>query len=240
VIDDGSGSDNDAEVIRDTYLAEYANPFTSNELNIGGTGATPEVTLDCVGYYAWLGAYVYNYVTTPISTTADVKIGDVLDADPNGILSSTNGTIDYNPTLVPSYEDENRFANDIIEGIVSLGDANGVRWTFQVLEGRAVEYHEMPSTITYRHNVRLQPNAILEDGTSVPLWEVRPAKWLIINDAIPSSGDPIADVAALRADPRMLFIESTKFTAPDSLSLSGDRVNTVQQKINRLGVGGML
>lgn len=238
VLEDPITGTNDAEEIRDTYLAEYKEPFVTSELSLGGDSGSIEIKLSCLGYFHYLSAYAYNQTTSIVSTQAHTKINSVLDADPNNLFASTNADIDYNPILVPAYEDENRLAVDVLEGIISMGDASGNRWTFGVYGDRKVYYKQIESTITYAYSMYRNPNFITnqEETTSYDLWMIRPAHWLILSDL---TVDPPPS-SNYRTDRRMIFIEQVTFTAPDSISISGERVGTVEQKINRLGIGGML
>jgi len=49
----------------------------------------------------------------------------------------------------------------------------------------------------------------------------------------------IAEPASLKEDPRALFIESVVFRLPRGIQLTGSKVSSLQQKINRLGLQGL-
>lgn len=240
VLEDPIVGTNDAEEIRDTYLADHKDPSIESNLTFGGKSSEPKLTIECEGYYRWFEAYVYNYESI-ISTQAYLKIGNVIDADPNGLFSSANSDLGANVILVPETEDENRMANDIIEGIVSAGDQYGNRWLFGVGVDRRPYYKQMPDdVIVYTHAVVSDPKNIRVFGTQGTIadpWDIEAGVWMILPDIGDIASPPTTD---FRADRRMLFIESVQFSYPDNLTISGSRVNRVDQKLKRLGLGGML
>jgi len=69
------------------------------------------------------------------------------------------------------------------------------------------------------------------NGATVDPWDVLPARWVFLYSFLPGRGQP----AALRDDPRFLFIESVRFSAPSTVQISGQKVSRIPQMIARLG-----
>lgn len=81
----------EADQLRDTYLAENAWPRTGKAWNAGNLGGGgPSVTLYCLGYVHLLAAYTYEDVAGSGTMITEAKIAGVLDADPNNLFASAN------------------------------------------------------------------------------------------------------------------------------------------------------
>jgi hypothetical protein len=230
LLDDGTYDD--AEEMRDLYLAEYAWPFTDETVNLE-TSAVPTITIECMGYKHWLNVYVHNDYTTG-TVTLDNKVKYVLNNDPNGIFSTDQIHIDSNAQLTGRYEDKNRYAKAIIDEIVALGDGSDNRWTFSVYDDRLCYYEAIPTEVEYYHN--LSSTHILSTKMHTPLepWDFRPGAWVEISDFMPGESISVTQTP-IRKDPRVLFVESVQFTAPNNLTLSGSRISTFTQRLSQLG-----
>ena len=234
LLDDGVSDE--AEEIRDMYLAEMKLPYTDESVNLGQMDA-PSMTIECLGYNEWLKAYVFNdYTATTV--TLDTQIKNVLDADPNSIFSTDQSSIDANALLTNQLEDSNRFANNIIEEIVSQGDAADARWVFGVGADRMCYYKAIPTEVLYLHSLTSSAqNLTLLDGTEIKPWNVQAGVWVEITDFIISESQ--YSPTDLRDNPRIVFAERVSFTAPNTLSITGSRISSIKQRLNQLGVGGV-
>src|SRR3990167_8008088 len=114
LLDDGTT--NEALEIRDLYLSEMKDIYTDETINVSG-GNVPSVTIECLGYNEFFKVYDYNDLN-PLSVTFSTKLQSVINADPNNVISTQFGEMDNNPLLTTAYEDENRFAESVIQAIV--------------------------------------------------------------------------------------------------------------------------
>ena len=234
LLDDGTTDD--AEQIRDTFLAENALPETADPtLSLGG-GDTVSITLEILGYIEFLKLYIYNSVTTGV-TTYTAKIEAVLAADPNGIFSTDYTGIDTNASLANAYEDQERTAYNIITELLPQGDAAFNRWLFGVGSEQKVFYNAIPTTPFYEHSLTnpMDQISLYGGGTIVEPWNMRAGRWLFVTDYLIGRTFP----TELRKDPRNVFIESITYTAPRGITLTGNKVNKLDQLIARKGTGGL-
>lgn len=227
------GSGDQAVELRDAYLAEHKYLETSQELSIAEQ-AELSVTLDCLGYNAWLDRYVYNNAGTGYTWIPD-KIQAVLSADPSGIFSTDYRYIaDSAGYLLAVLESEvdNKKAQTVISEMVSLGDSADTRTTFGIYDDRVAHYSVIPSVIEYNHRI-IQKQPQIEDvaGGVIYPWNVRPGKWLHVSDLLIGRHLP----TELRLDPRSMLIESVSYTAPWGLRLTGNKVSTVKQLMAKRG-----
>lgn len=236
LLDDGTT--NEAEDYRDRFLDENREPDTSDKgISLGNSG-DPAIQLEILGYYAWLGLYIYSSVTTG-TTTVSAKMQTILGADPNGIFSTNYSNIEANNLLVTNYDNSNRTAKTIIEEMFKRGnDTTDERRIFGVFENQRIYYNTIPSDFTYYYklsnrdqNIRLFKNG--ESGAVIQPWDVMPGKWLFIGDFLPGR---FTNSTNKKADPRAMFIESVSFTAPHGLSLNGIGVSELPQYLAKLGI----
>lgn len=224
----------EANQVRDSYLAEHGLPETSQQFVVG-TAAVPSVTIKCLGYYHWFKSWVYQDLVSG-TRQLDTKLGDILDADPNGMFSSANADIAANALLVPRYENSERKAWSIIKDLVAHGDANDDRYIFGIYNDFHAVYEEVPTAIEYYIKLTDTKQRIMDDiDTEIKPWDVRVGEWVLFSDFF--VGRPLP--ATLREDPRAMFIESLQFTAPWGLTLNGGKVTTLKQKLSKLGLGGV-
>jgi len=231
-LDDGTYDE--AEEIRDLFLAEMAYPYTDEQINIGSS-SLPTLTLECFGYKQWLASYVFNdYTATTVQL--DTKVKAVLDADPNAIFSTNQTNIGSNAQITNSLEESNRFAGTVISDIVGLGDGSDNRWVFKVLENRVCYYEAIPTEIEYFHTLsgKSASNIANSAGRNVDPWDVRAGQWVRITDFLIGEHKP----TPLRTDPRVLFAEEVTYTMPFGVSIAGSKVNKLTQRLKQLGVGG--
>lgn len=240
----GTTTDENAEKVRDVYLEEYAYPETSGELSLApGNAQAAQVTLDLLGHVHWLTAYVYNDFTAGFSYLSD-KIKALLTADPNGVISTDFRNVADNLFLTPTLETDNRFAWDILQELVALGnDSDDTRRLFGVYANRLAAYAAMPTTVAYLHKLSDRAQRVTTpDKVTVWPWDVKPGKWLFVPDFL--VGKPRVSTstpAALRKDPRNKFLESVRYTAPYGLDLSGGKTDKLSQLVAKINyTGGLL
>ena len=223
--------------IRDLFLDENKYPSTSNRWSTEST-SPGLLTVECLGYIHWLN-YAYNNETAG-TQNASTKISTVLNGtyNPNNswLPFDTSG-IDSNTIQVGAWENEDKIALDVIKKVVAQGDASNNRWLFAVY-GTAAEYKAIPTSIDYLTRLSDPKLKITTtDGGKIEKWNVLPGKWLMFTDFITSYVSN--DVDFLREDPRVMFIESVSFMAPDTLRLTGGTTDTLAQYISRLGLSGV-
>jgi len=222
VVSAGTTTQDNAEQVRDIFLAENKLPETSGDLSLSpGSGQNAAVTLECLGYIHWLGVYIYNSTTTGFDVVSD-KLIDILAADPNGIISTNTNEIEANAFLTPAVEDRNRFAWDIIKELIALGnDTDDTRRLFGLYAERVARYNTQPQTIEYHHRLTDPAQRVTTpQGAIVYPWDVLPGKWLFVPDFL--VGRP-QDTSDLALDPRCKFVESVRYDAPWSISIGGEK-----------------
>jgi len=229
LLDDGTTDD--AAQLRDVYLEENKDPQTSEDLDFS-SGATATVQLDLLGYVHRLGKWIYQDMTAA-TVQIDTKIALFPAADPNGLLSTDVSQIAANAALTSRYEDDNRMAMDVLNEDVSLGDVANNRYTLGLYADQRITYAATPTTAAYQHDILDQAMRVetYGNGATVDPWDVLPARWVFLYSFLPGRGQP----AALRDDPRFLFIESVRFSAPSTVQISGQKVSRIPQMIARLG-----
>jgi hypothetical protein len=224
----------DAEYARDVFLAETKDPPRSKELSIGGGEGGISISLECAGYFEWFKYYVYNGGVAQ-STTALLKLQAIIDADPNSIFSHNYAQMYACPVLVSELEDKNNLADSIIQSIIALGDGADERILFGVYDDEVVYYEQIPTAVEYMFRYSAEEQTVEDiNGTPVKPWHVRPGKFVSIPDLMIGS----LTSADLKTDLQIQFIESVNFTAPNQISLTGGKVNTLPQMMARMGLGG--
>jgi len=231
VLSTGRVTDDEAELIRDTYLKESAFPATSSEISLGAS-SQPSITLECLGYWYWTNLYVYND-TDSGTMQVDDRIKEIIEADPNGFFPTP--VIDTNNSIVPEESDEDKMAMAHLKELLALGGASDQLYTLGFYGGRKAYYKEMPSDVAYKTTLSDQGQRILTyEGALVYPWDVRPAQWMFVSDALIGR---YTDANELYEDPRYMFIETINYTAPWQLTLSGSRVSTYEQVMAKFGLG---
>ena len=231
----GTRTRTEARQARDAELVGRAYPQRTKEVVTGG--AMPSISLNCLGYWAWLKAFTYNDADN-LTTTVSGKVLQVLaeEAGINGVLSTDYGLIGDNDVLAYKYEDKYRKGIDIITDVAKQGGAFYDRWTFGIYEERQAIFDIVPDTIKYVNRRGDQDVIEYRKGGEVMPWEVRAAEWLawpdmIVGPPLPSTREGLYD------DMRCAFIERVTFTAPYDLTVNGQRINTTAQALAQLGLG---
>lgn len=224
----GQTSHDHANANRDRYLADLAFPKPSHAIDFLTSNHTV-LKLGLLGYVHRLKSYVYENSATS-TTTASAKLAAVLDADPNGIFSSSNARLESNAFLVTANEVQNRSAETIISEIVSLGaDTTDDRFTFGVYPGRYVKYAQVPSIddpiyqrAIYKLSASVERYGL---GYEIDPWDILPAQWLYQPDIVLGKLPPRDKTT----DIRYMFIESVKFSTPYGVSVNGEPQSTLAQ-----------
>lgn len=234
VLNAGECTDADASQYRSMFLAEYSEPAQTNDISMGGTG-NGSISLDILGYSAFLEKYIYTNDSIYFDTLSNKLIG-ILQADPNGLFTDFSG-IQTNSIAVPLWEDNrSTTAKTIIEGLVAQGDASDLRTFFGIYANRRAVYVSRPTTVTYHQRLADPAQRILDNGGNAILpWNVKPGKWLYIDDFALTAPRPLD----LRKDPRALLIEQVSYSAPWGLSIQGSgAVRNLPQYLAKLGLRG--
>jgi hypothetical protein len=231
----GGTAANEALEVRDAYLKEYKNPETSQALNVQAS-SEPQISVECVGYEAFLDKYIYTSAATGY-TTVPAKMQTILGLQPNALFSSDYTKIQAAADfllLTPNTEDGNKTARQVLTEMIAQGTGADNRTFLMVLNDRVVTYDQVPSTVEYSH--RLYENTAnifsTSDGAPVKPWEVLPARWLIVSDFLAGRILP----SELRLDPRCIFIENVSYKAPYDLTVTGSRVTKAKQMLAKFGV----
>lgn len=233
ILSAGQGTSTQVAQIVDTYLAENKNPETTQTLNIGAN-AKPTVSVEVRGYRDYLTRYYYS---SSISSTmdADNKIEDVLNTDPNNFFTDFTG-LTANSLQVPQFEEGENKADSIIRDVVVRGDSSDNRWVFGIYNDRKAIYEPVETAISYYHKLG-DPGQWIETTTGARLfpWNIQAGKWLFITDFL-AGKNPSTPLAE---DPRAIYIESIRYTAPWGLEINGGKVSKVAQQLAKMGLGGI-
>lgn len=230
----GGANATTAEQIRDTRLADFAEPRTSETDNLQSQSET-SVTVECLGYVHRLKSYVYNSSTTGLQN-ASAKLQAVLAADPNSIFSTDYSQIATNTTQVGAWENDNRPGWDIVKGVTALGDSSFSRYLFGIYANRLAYYNAVPTTPKFQRSLG-DPGQWLElfgSGGRLAPWEVEPGEWVFYTDLFTGR----TQQTTLRLDPRYLLIEQGNFATPWSLTMQGGDANRTDQLLAQLGLAG--
>lgn len=224
-----------AEEIRDAYLLERKYAQTDQQVTLLQSGDTPLLQVECLGYYHWLDRFVYED-TTNATTTVSAKLQLVLAAEPNGFISTNYAGIASNAYAVNRKEDQQPTGWAVIKYLTSIGGSGAVRYLFGVYRDRRAYYNAIPTEVSYQYSLSSgQPEVQNLTGLRVRPWDVLPGRWMFHTDLLVGRNQS----SVLRTDPRNMFIESVTYTAPYGLQLSGGKIDTISQRLARLGVGGI-
>jgi hypothetical protein len=232
----GGATDTEATEARNNWIAERALPKTTKQFSLGRSGV-PTAQISCLGYTHWLTKFVYNQTTNSGTQNLSVKLTDIISAQLNTLLDEGFDEITANTVAVKEYEDDDRTAWDLIKALVSLGDAADNRYTFGVYANRIPFYEAAPTTLDYVQRLT-DMEQLFQDvaGQRILPWNVRPGRWVLFSDLLVGR---VETTTNLRDDPRAMFIEAVNYTAPWGLNLRGGDVDTIDQKLAKLGLGGL-
>lgn len=235
-ISGGQGLAADMTQLRDTYLAEYANPERGQQLNLDRP-APASVQIELLGYGALLGRFYFSQSGTS-TQNASAKIAAILVAHPT-VTFNTEG-IEANTLQVPVFSLGDKSGLDELRDIVAKGDASDNRYSFGVYGGQAAVYQAIPTApdeITYYHILSDSGQHIETAGNEEVLpWNLRAGRWLNVLDFVIGVNGTVGD---LRQDLRSMYIESVQYTAPGTVTITGGKVAKLAQKLAKLGLGGI-
>lgn len=225
-----------AEQYRDTHILENRYPISSEDLNLQ---AAEEVTLtlNCLGYWAWLKAYTYSDATAG-TTTITSKIEDILAADPNGIFSTDYSYLETNAFLASAEENDSAFAQTVVASLVAIGDIYDNRFTFGIWEDQIAMYRNITALPTrYEHYLIDDKVRVAEfgGGAEVDYWDLRASEWVFAADFMEGQAP---DEVNRRDDDRFIFAEKVGFSLPDAVTINGMRITTLAQFLAKRGLGG--
>ena len=235
VVNIGEAYTEDAEMIRDLYLVENANPIWKPSLSIADNSGEMSIQVNCRGYYDWLSQFVFNDYGDTFEFVSTI-IKDIITADPNDIFSSDYSRIEENLVIALKYFVDDKLAKTLLDDILAFGGGNDDRWTFGVYKDRKVFYQPIPEEVEYIYykTGKIQQVEKLS-GEIVEPWDVLPCKWVGIPTMLTSF--PF-NISSPRTDPRIFFGEEVTYTAPDKIEITGARISKLNQLMAKLGLGG--
>jgi len=227
----GQTADN-AEQMRDTHLADYAEPKHKQTLTFPAHGQS-SITIEVLGYIRKLEQYVYNQTTTGGLYDLSTKLAEVLAAQPDSLFGT--GSIATNTIQVKRWENDNNVAWGLVKSLAEIGDTSDNRYTFGIYENRRPVYAQVPTDVDYSHSIFDPEQGIMSryGGTLKP-WNILPGRWLEFTDFMTDQ----RAASSLQEDPHMMFIESVTYSTPWNLTLHGGRVDTISQQMARMGISG--
>ena len=221
---------------RDRYLSEHAWPAASQD-NTYGRGGQPQVTLSCLGYWAWLFYVTYSNTATGTQNLS-AKITAVLGASPNAVFSTDYNLITANTWQVDQYENDRKSADTILKALNGLGDAADNRYNIGFYAGRKLKYAPAPSSIYYQQRLAGNTGLVVGYNLETKPWAVHPAEWLFFPDLLTGRIPPVT-TATLERDPRAGHIEVVQYTAPWGLTVNGQKISRLDQMLAKLGLAGV-
>lgn len=241
VVTAGTMSELCAEYVRDVWLADNAEPATTQSF---GTGREISATVNCLGYWHLLD-WPYVQLTTggniDISnptTPASGKMQCILADEPNGIFSTDYTQMATNAIDVEAWENSDTPANEILKTLAAMGDTSNNRYTIGIYAGRRCWYAAAPTATAY-HQVLSGPKQLIvtPEGTEVKPWAVLPGRWLFYPDLMVGRQTP----ADKRQDLRYEFVESVTYNSEGNPAVShqGGKFQSLPQVMARWGLGSV-
>lgn len=235
VLNGGSISSVNANSIRDSYINYSSYPDIKQSIADSGQ-PTSSITLNCVGIHRLLDTYVYNSSSGNITLTN--KIQNVLKANPNTEYSTDYTTFYTNPLQVSDNENSYNLASSVIKELIVLGDgtSNNYRTVFGFYGNNKPVYKYVPpatpTNFSYFYDMKNDRYFDKSSRTLHPA-EINSAEYLKI------LGPNYSYSRELNSDMSVMFIENVNFTAPNSISISGEKFGTLPQQLAKLGISGL-
>jgi hypothetical protein len=230
---------NEADRFRAEFLLENAYHKIGAQYSFG-SGGEPTVQVNCLGYWKWLDAYVYNNRATAAAngySTLNTKLQVMLTANPNAwSVMADYSRITANTAIAANREKDNRTAMTIVKGITAAGDPAGNRWLFGVGPGRVPYYQPIPIGIDYEYRVYDNEQRLTVYGSDaiVEPWDVKPGRWYLSADVY----KPV-NYQSNYIVPSASFIETVRYTAPYGLELTEGKLSKISQMLNAKGLGAI-
>ena len=238
ILSTGGSTATEAAQNAQTYLAEHAWPATGRRSTLMG-GAAASMTIEMLGYWAWLGAYVYNQAVLSGAVDASVKLQAVLAASLNaGLFSTDYSRLTANAVQISQWENDDRTAEDLVKALNALGTATYATTNIGFYNNRQIIYEPAPTTIRYVQ--RVTSNDLLTDliGGQMRPWNVMPGEWIYYADFLVGRLPP-ATGAVIQRDPRCGLIEVVTLDNLYGLDVNGVHVGTLDQMLARQGLAGV-
>lgn len=233
ILSTGGVTETNAEYIVTTFLKERRLPRTSETINLGGNGGAT-VKIEILGYIHLLKTYSYNSTSTGLGNLS-TKMTSILAAEPNGYFSGHS--IATNTQQVALWEDENQLAWNLVWSLVEKGDSNGNRYILGMYtENQSIRYEPIGTEVSYLH--RLSQSSQITTLAGVPLspLDILPGKWLRVPDFLVGRTQDVTDPLQ---DPRLIFIESVTYSAPNTLQIQAGNISKLQNLLGNFGVSGI-
>jgi len=225
----GGSTATEAATAAQVYLAENAYPKTSHDFV--STGGDLSLKVSCLGYVHYLKKYPFNSALTGLGNIS-AMVAAVITADPNALFTQS---ITTNTLQVPQYQQDNDIAWSYLQLLINMGDATFARWLGYVGEGRVFYYAPAPTNYEYMLNLYEHTSYITTmSGGRIEPFDVQPGRWVFVNSlmvgrAMPTTADP--------TDPRSVFIEEVRFTAPYGLEINGLPVSRFAKLVKQIYAG---
>jgi hypothetical protein len=215
------------------YLQEHAYPETTQKINV--SSGSFNMTLTCLGYFHWFSTYTYvNNATGTVGISTQIQ--DIVNAQPNSVISTDFLNIATNAFAIPDGAYSEQEALGLLKNLVQLGDNSNNRYVVGVYDGQVLYYEVAPARTSVEYLQYLSDvgqRVRNKYGKPLPLWDIRPGKWLKTVDLLPGQvSEGTSD------DPTFLFIEKIDYSIPASVSITASKHSQVRQQLNRLGLGG--
>lgn len=224
-----------AEQGRDAWLEDRKDPQVSTKDNVSGSSG-PSLQLDCLGYWHWFDLYVYQNLVGGDVNSSDF-IQTITSAQLNSIISTDFRQIELNTLQVPSYQDKNPKASSLLKTLNSFGDFPNNQYSIGVYQNRQLIYQQIPTFFDYQRRITSNENIIDRLQGIVEPWNILPAKWIFYPDLLTGRNPPVTS-ATLATDQRATFIQNIRFTAPNRVSISGERIGKSTQVFAKFGLAG--
>jgi len=230
-----------AERVRAVALSEMALPKRSapdTSISPGDGQTRIPVTLNVLGYINVLKWYIYNN-GSPGVTTLSQKLLSIISGDPNGIISTSLAFLDSNALAVPTSTEMNRFAFDQIEELMTFGnDTTDDRRNYGIYGDLKFVFETPDKVIKYYYYLSDQGQRLIATGgRAIRPWDIKPGCYIFVGDYALASEPPATSVATIN-DPRVIFIETVRYTAPYTISLSGAKSERLSIALAKLSMGG--
>jgi len=240
----GTASDTEGDQLNQTYMDDNKDPKVSQQVTVGGSGGgSISVEVNCKGYAHMLDNLPTDTAAAGTMNLTD-KIMEVLASHPDSIFSTSTKDVTTNTTQVAQYYEADQVTMGIIKGMVALGDSSNNRYTWGIYNDLTMHYKAASTTkISYEHRITDSGQRIIDSlaGSEVQPWNILPARNMIIADFLVGDSLTGESTAAfsLITDPRVMFIESVRYTAPYAVQLQGGRTDKISQQLERLSLGGL-
>lgn len=222
-----------AAQIRDTTLRDKAWPARSVR---DATGADYTMKIKLFGYVRMMERYIYTRTGVTGTENLSAKLGLLLDADPNGILSSTNAVLTSNTTQVPKEETNSDNAWAVAKRLIALGDSAYRNYNLMCLDDRIVTYSPVQddSWYTTLAGGRGQFNFRGRGGEFLHDYEVKPGFFMRFPDSF--IGEVVVSDDEVRQARSIQFIDQVKYDMARGITISNSKFDLTAQQLARFSL----